>query len=129
MFLFRGTTGAARTLANEEEVAEALRPLGIIPVHPERMSLADLSRALWGARLVVGVEGSQMFHGLYTAAEGAAFLALMPPARFGNILKNYTDCLGMNYGFVVGEPQGTTFSVRLDEVFRVIDLLGAAPSP
>jgi hypothetical protein len=129
VFLFRGTSGAARSLVNEEEVAEALRPLGVVPVRPEGMTLAELSRAIWGARLIVGVEGSQLLHGLYNAAEGASFLALVPPMRFGNIIKNYTDCLNMKYGFVVGEPNGgSTFSVPIDEVLRVIDLLERAPS-
>jgi len=123
VFLFRGTSGVRRSLVNEEEVAEALRPHGIVPVHPERMSLAELSRAIWGARLIVGVEGSQLVHGLYNAAEGASFLALVPSTRFGNIIKNYTDRLQMKYGFVVGEPVGDGFSVRIDEVLRVMDLL------
>ena len=128
VFLFRGTSGKARSLVNEEEIAEALRPHGVVPVHPERMTLAELSRAVWGASLIVGVEGSQMLHGFYNAGEGASFLALVPPMRFGNIIKNYTDCLNMKYGFVVGEPRGDAFTVRVDEVLRVIDLLGASPN-
>jgi capsular polysaccharide biosynthesis protein len=123
VFLFRGQSGKARRLVNEEEVASALAPHGIIPVHPERLTLAELARTIWGARLVVGVEGSQMLHGFYGAAESASFLALIPPMRFGNIIKNYTDCLGMKYGFVVGEPQGDDFKVDLDEVLKVIDAL------
>ena len=64
-----------------------------------------------------------MLHGFYNAAEGASFLALVPPTRFGNIIKNYTDCLEMQYGFVVGEPSGEGFKVELDEVLRVIAMM------
>ncbi|MBC7171042.1 MAG: glycosyltransferase family 61 protein, partial [Polyangiaceae bacterium] len=116
VFLFRGTSGSARLLVNEREIADALTPHGIVPVHPERLSLDELNQAIWGARLIVGVEGSQMLHGFYNAAEGASFLTLNPPYRFSNILKSYTDCLGMSYGFVLGEPCEAGFRVRLDEV-------------
>jgi hypothetical protein len=123
VFLFRGGTGSARNLVNEEEIAAALLPHGIASVHPERLTLSELSRLIWGTKLIIGVEGSQMLHGFYNAAEGANFLALVPPMRFGNIIKNYTDCLEMKYGFVVGEPSGQGFKVALDEVLRVIDMM------
>jgi hypothetical protein len=123
VFVFRGTSGVARPLLNEEAIAEALRPHGIVPVHPERMTLAEISRAVWGAQLIVGLEGSQLLHGIYNAAEGAAFLALMPPMRFGNVIKNYTDCLGMQYGFVLGEAADGGFRVDISEVLRVIDMM------
>jgi hypothetical protein len=125
VFVLRGSSGTARALSNEAAIAEALSRQGIVSVSPERMSLAELSRAVWGARLVIGVEGSHLLHGIYNAAEGAAFVALQPPWRFGNIIKNYTDRLGMRYGFVVGEPQGEGFTVSLDEVERVIETIEA----
>lgn len=123
VFLFRGSAGTARLLDNEAEVAAALAPHGFVAVHPERMTLEEIARATWGARMVVGVEGSQLLHGLYNLAEGGSVLALIPPMRFGNIIKNYTDCLQMKYGFVVGQPSPAGFNVDIDEVLRVIDLL------
>jgi hypothetical protein len=123
VFLFRGSSGTPRRLVNEEALAEALLPHGIVPVHPERLSLDELNRCIWGARLIVGVEGSQLLHGFYNAAEGASFLALNPPDRFGNAVKCCTDCLGMSYGFVIGEPCEGGFRVHVDEVLRVIDML------
>ncbi len=125
VFLVRGASGTARVLVNEEALADALRAYGVVPVHPERLSLDALSRAIAGARLVVGVEGSQLLHGFYAADEDASFLVLQPPNRFGNIVKTYADCLGMSYGFVIGEPRGEGFHVHLDEVLRVIDRLEA----
>jgi hypothetical protein len=125
VFLFRGAWGSARHLVHEEEIAAALLREGIVSVHPEQLSLSELARRLWGTRLVVGVEGSQLLHGPYTMAEGGSILALMPPMRFGNIIKNYTDCLGMKYGFVVGEPCDEGFEVKLDEVLRTIEMLEA----
>jgi capsular polysaccharide biosynthesis protein len=123
VFLYRGSSGTARKLDNEDEVAEALERRGFVCLRPERMTLAELAGAALGARMVVGVEGSALVHGLYTLAEGGSILALTPPMRFGNIIKNYTDCLGMKYGFVVGEPSPAGFKVNLDEVFRVIERL------
>ena len=47
----------------------------------------------------------------------------MPPMRFGNVIKNYTDCLGMAYGFVLGHPADHGFRIDVEEVLRVIDML------
>ncbi len=124
VFLFRGNSGSSRLLVNEQQIADALVPHGFVQVHPERLSLDELNRAIWGARVIVGVEGSQLVHGLYNAAEGASFLTLQPPMRFSNILKSYTDCLDMHYGFVIGQAcEGGGYRVELDEVLRVLDLL------
>lgn len=123
VFVFRGNSGASRVLVNEQEIADALAAHGIVSVHPERLSLDDLSRAIWGARLVVGVEGSHLLHGLYNVAEGAAFLTLQPPMRFSNVLKSYTDCLGMHYGFVIGQACERGYRVDLEEVLQVMDML------
>lgn len=123
VFLFRGHSGASRVLVNEQEIADALVPHGIIPVHPERGSLEEINRMIWGASLIVGVEGSQLLHGFYSAAEGARFLTLQPPMRFSNILKSYTDCLDMHYGFVIGEACDQGYRVDIEEVLQVMDML------
>lgn len=126
VFLFRGATGSARVLVNEAEIAAALEPYGFVAVHPERLTFDQLNQRIWGARFIVGVEGSQLLHGFYNAAEGARFLVLNPPMRFSNIIKSYTDCLDMHYGFVIGEPCEGGFHVKLDEVLRVMDMLERA---
>jgi capsular polysaccharide biosynthesis protein len=128
VFLFRGATGSARVLVNEAEIAAALEPYGFVAVHPERLSFDQLNQRIWGARWIVGVEGSQLLHGFYNAAEGARFLVLNPPMRFSNVIKSYTDCLDMHYGFVIGEPCTGGFRVELGEVLRVMDMLEARAS-
>ena len=74
-------------------------------------------------QVVVGVEGSHLLHGLWTIAERGAMLVLQPPFRFNNVGKNYTDCLGQRYAFVIGHPQEGGFVIQLDEFKTVLDMV------
>ncbi len=56
-------------------------------------------------------------------------ITLQPPYRFNNFTKDWADCLGMNYGFVVGDPAEDGFRIDVNDVLRTIDLAGARESP
>lgn len=73
------------------------------------------------AKLVVGVEGSHLIHAMVTIAEGGTLLVLQPPNRFNNPLKDYTDCLGMNYAFLTGHAVEDGFEVDLDQLARLLE--------
>jgi capsular polysaccharide biosynthesis protein len=125
MFL-RGTTGARRLLVNELEVAAFLKQQGFVILDAEKLSVTEIIRQALGAKIVVGVEGSQLIHGLFTMADGGTLLTLQPPDRFNNVYKDYTDCLEMNYAFVVGNPEPNGFSINIEDLARMLDQLAHA---
>lgn len=126
VMLWRGSTGHARQLTNEAAVAQRLRERGFTIVRPEEQSFDELAEACAGARVVVGVEGSQLAHGLYGVAPAGAVVALQPPHRFGNVFKVYADNLGLRYGFVVGHAEpGGSFRIDVDQLDRLLDRIDA----
>lgn len=120
MFL-RGTSGKRRVLVNEAQVAEFLAKQGFLILDPSQCSAADIVRQTLGAPIIVGVEGSQLVHGLFSMAESGTILTLQPPYRFNNIYKHYTDCLGMKYAFVVGKQVSDGFEIDLDRLAKTLD--------
>ncbi|MBF2047887.1 MAG: glycosyltransferase family 61 protein [Leptolyngbya sp. IPPAS B-1204] len=125
MFL-RKSSGVRRWLVNETEVAAFLQKQGFVILDAESLSVAEIMRQVLGARLVIGVEGSQLVHGLFAMADGGTLLTLQPPNRFNNVHKDYTDCLGMNYAFVVGNPEANGFSICLEDLAKMLDRLSQA---
>lgn len=125
VFLLRGMSGASRDLANAEEVAERLRSRGFEIVDPDRASAREIARALLEARIVVGVEGSQLSHYVYAIAESGGLLVIQPPHRFSCCMKDYADALGLHFGFVVGEGANDGFRVDPEDLERTLDLLEA----
>lgn len=127
MFL-RGKTGVQRLLVNEDEVAAFLQERGFLCLTAEKLSAPELVRQTWGAKIIVGVEGSQLTHGLFTMAAGGVMLTLQPPYRFNNVLKDYIDCLDLDirYGFVVGQPVTGGFEISLANLAKVLDKIDTA---
>ncbi len=123
VYIRRGTQGAARNLRNAEEIENWLAAQGFVFVEPENATPAQIVQALSGAQLVLGLEGSHMVHCLFTMATAGTLCLLQPPYRFNNVLKNYTDCLGMRYSFVTGTEAEGGFIVSLDHLQRLLDLL------
>jgi hypothetical protein len=127
VFIVRGRSGERRVLRNELEIAERLRDRrGFTIVDPMRAGVPEIMKACAGGRVVVGVEGSGLMHGIMTLPIGGAVLVLQPPTRFSAIYKDLTDRDGQQFGFVVGVPQGDDFVVDGDEVERTLDLFAAA---
>jgi hypothetical protein len=124
VMLVRGLTGERRQLHNEEALAERLRRRGFTIARPGEHSSAALIDACAGARVVVGVEGSQNAHGLLGVADGGTMIALQPPQRFGNVYKDRCDCLALRYGFVVGHAsEDGGFTIDGDALERLLDRL------
>jgi capsular polysaccharide biosynthesis protein len=117
----RGTSGVQRLLVNEDEVAEFLKVRGFAIINPSRKSATEIARQTLGAKVIVGVEGSQLTHGLFSMADDGTILTLQPPYRFNNIYKDYTDCLGMKYAFVIGKEVSDGFEINLDDLARTVD--------
>jgi capsular polysaccharide biosynthesis protein len=123
VFLMRGRTGEQRLLSNEMQVADLLIARGFNVVNPGLASLNEVRTATANARLVVGVEGSQLSHGLLGVADGGAMVVLQPPFRFNNAYRERCDLLGITYAFIVGHTAEGGFSVDVDALARLLDRL------
>ncbi len=101
VFIARGETGSKRALINENEVIAHLEKMGFDVIYPEKMTSEAIIRKLWNAKIVITVEGSAHNHAIYSMARMGCLLSLQPPSRFGIIIKNACDCLGIGWGFYV----------------------------
>jgi hypothetical protein len=126
VYLRQGKSTTPRGWIDPERTEERLARRGFAIVEPETMTVDELCRVLNGAPIVIGLEGSQMSPSILTLRDGGAVVNLQSPFRFNNLYKDYTDALGLRYGFVVGKPDGDRFTIDPDEVERTLDLLEPA---
>lgn len=124
VIILRGGSGTTpRYLIKEKEIAAYLQSIGYKVVDPERQSAGEIIEAISGASVVVGIEGSQLAHGLFSMAPSGTLLVLQPPYLFNNVHKDYTDCLDLNYAFVVGDACEGGFSISMDDLKKTLDLI------
>lgn len=123
VFLLRGDHGQRRILRNERALAEQLhRERGFRIIDPMTSSVDDLITACAQARVVAGVEGSHLVHGLMVMPRGAVLFVIQPPDRVISVLKMTTDRQQQVFAFVVGEGCVDDFTVCWDEVDRTLDM-------
>lgn len=123
-FLLRGTSGDARVLAGERRIAEHLAvKRGFQVLDPSHADLTEIVRACGGARVVAGVEGSHLVHGLVAMPPDACAFVIQPPRRAVSALKLLTDRQGQDYALVVGEGTNDAFTADIDEIERTLDLV------
>lgn len=120
MFL-RKQSGNKRVLVNELEVADFLRSQGFIVIDSEMLTATDIMRQVLEAKIVIGVEGSQLTPAIYALSETGTILTLQPPDRFSTCHKEYTDCLGMHYGFLVGDQVEGGFQINISALSKLLD--------
>jgi len=124
VFILRGKSGELRLLHNEMELAEYLRDRrGFCILDPMKVDVPTIVAACAGAKTVVGVEGSQLMHGILAMQQGGSVLTLQPPDRFVELYKNVTDREQLHFAFVVGHADGKGFRIDPEEVERTLDLL------
>ncbi len=124
VFLLRGGSGDARLMRNETEIAERLEAeYGFRVMYPFDHSVDALAEACGGARIVAGIEGSHLVHGVAAMAPGGTVLTLQPPDRTTTSLKLLSDRWQQRYAMIVG--QGTTggFEIGWEDVCRTLDLM------
>lgn len=126
VFLLRGSSGMRRVLLNERSIAERLSSeRGFRVLDPTTSSVDEIIGACAGARVVAGVEGSQLAHGLVAMPPDAALFVIQPSSRVVSVLKNVTDRQGQTYSFVIATGSRDRFSVDWNDVERTLDLVGA----
>jgi hypothetical protein len=123
VFILRGGSGDPRLLQNEAELAEYLRDRrGFRILDPMKTEVPAIVAACAGARTVVGVEGSQLIHGIVLLQPGCSILTLQPPDRFVSAYKHVADREHQQFGFVVGQARGKGFYIDPVEIERTLDL-------
>lgn len=128
VFILRGNDGSKRSLINEMALAEymhAKRGFRILDI--TKADVANIVATCAGAQVVMGVEGSQLIHGILTLPLGGAILTLQPPNRFVDSYKLMADRDSQHFGFVVGIAEGDDFRIDPDEVERTLDLFPKLP--
>lgn len=124
VFILRGRKGDHRILSNEMEIAQGFASkYGFQIIDPIASSVDDLIRACAGARVVAGVEGSQLVHGLTVMPQDAALFVIQPADRVVSVLKVITDRQGQSFAFVVGEGTCESFSVGWADIDRTLDMV------
>lgn len=124
VFILRRNSGKTRIMLNEIEIAEQLRDkYGFQIADVTTQSVAEIISVCVGARILAGIEGSHIMHGLMVLQPGASVLALQPPSRFCGVLKITTDMQNLNYSFVVGIQKEENFYIDFEEVERTLELL------
>jgi hypothetical protein len=131
--LLRGTSGIStpdangnrRLLVNEDEIAAYLQSIGFKMIDSTKQSAKEIVENTCGARIVIGVEGSQIPHGLFTMADHGTLINILPPFHFNNVLKGQTDCMDLNYAFTVGEVCEGGFRVPMDTLKKTLDLVSS----
>jgi hypothetical protein len=123
--ILRGMSGVNRALINERQIADYLLSIGFKVIDPQRQSANEIIQATSGARIVVGVEGSHLAHGLFSMHPRGTLLVLQPPNRFNNVHKDYADCMDLEYAFVVGDACDGGFRIPVDHIRRILDLITA----
>ena len=121
IYLKRGQTGEARILTNEQELEEYLVNMGFDVVEPAKLPADEVARRTLDAPVVISVEGSHISHVVYSMSRDGLLTVLQPPDRFAMAFKEFTDCIGLRFGFVVGDPTEGGFSVDLDTLRRFLD--------
>lgn len=124
VYIRRGQTGDQRSLLNEAALAQHLqRHWGFLVLDPPSASVDDIVQACSGARVVAGVEGSHLVHGLVTMPDDACLFVVQPPDRTECVLKLNTDREGQDFAFVVAQGELSGFSVDLDEVDKTLEMV------
>ena len=123
IYLRRGNTGVSRVIRDEDALLKALVRIGFHVVDIASDDLDLILQTLSHAKLVVSIEGSQITHCCYTFAKNCGVLVLQPSDRFTAIHRHWTECVGVNLGFVIGTPSESGYKFSVDEVLRTIGLV------
>ena len=122
VFLLRGRSGDLRVLENEQEIAERLaHERGFRVMFPEDHSVDELMDACGGARVIAGIEGSQLNHGIAVMPPGGTLFTIQPANRATTAMKLLSDRWQQRFAMVVGHGVAESFRVEWDDIARTLD--------
>ena len=123
VYLKRGPQSSPdRELTNEDAVIDMLEGMGA-KVFEAESGIDTLEQVALDARIMIGVEGSQLSHALYMLRDAGGLLVLQPPYRFFTSHLDWARAMEMPFAFMVGDPDGAGFAMDLDDLQRTIELL------
>lgn len=123
VFILRGIKDhGIRNFVNEREVAAALEADGFSVVDPLLLSVDEIAEKLYGAEIVVGMEGSHPAHAIPFIDQDGMLLMISPPERYNSPIKRIYDVLDVSYGNIVGDKVSNGFTASIDDIRRTIDL-------
>lgn len=126
VMLLRGNFGNRRVLTNEREVADLVRGRGFKVLDPMDCTATEVIEACLDAKVVLGVEGSQLAHGHMWMSTSGTLVTLQPPNMFTVVHKDRCDLKGIRFAFIVGNWRGETeFSINTNRLQRLLDRVDA----
>jgi hypothetical protein len=123
VYLKRGKTGSRRVIQNEDIIIDILAKRGFIVVDPETTPVERIMEILVTARIVVSLEGSHIAHCLYCVPLDSGLLVLQPADRFALNHREWANCLGVKFGFVVGDASEAGYLFCTQDILRTLDLI------
>jgi capsular polysaccharide biosynthesis protein len=90
-----------RRLTNEDELIQALAPLGFIPVRPEKLSVADQVRLFRNAEAIVAPHGAALTNIGY-ARPGCVLIELLMDAYVNWCFRHLAALMQLRYDCVLG---------------------------
>jgi capsular polysaccharide biosynthesis protein len=123
VYLRRGSSGAARLVANEEAVVTSLAGYGFDVFDMGGASLRDMVQRFRHAEIVVSMDGSHLNHLYFAMPPGAALLTFVPADRFTMNQVGYTVAAGLRYGFMVVDPAPGGYEVSIPDLQETLALM------
>jgi len=124
VFFFRGRSGDLRILENEEEIATRLATeYGFRVMFAEDYSVDEMIEASGGARIIAGIEGSQLTHGITVMPPGSTLLTIHPADRASTAMKLHSDRWQARFAMIIGRGVAQSFRVEWDDVARTLDMI------
>lgn len=121
VMLSRGTLGTKRNLVNVAEVQKMLNRLGFEIINPESETPRSIVEKLSGAEIAVVVEGSAQNHSFLSMPPRSTVVTIQPPTRFNAHGKMRADAVGINWAFVVADPDPDGFHLPVERLTRTLD--------
>jgi Glycosyltransferase 61 len=122
VYLRRGSTGLSRVIQDDPAISETLAQFGFTIIDANG-DLDLILQNLTQAKLVVSIEGSHIAHCCYSLEENCGLIVLQPSDRFTAVHRHWTQCVGINFGFVVGTPGEHGYRFSTDEILRTADMM------
>jgi hypothetical protein len=123
VFLLRGQSGARRILRNEQDIADRFaQEYGFLVLDPMTSTVDELVAACGQARVIAGVEGSHLVHGVTMMPPDGLLLVIQPPERTLMYLKMLTDRVGQSFAFMVGEGGTDGFTADWSDIRRTLEM-------
>jgi hypothetical protein len=126
VYLKRGQSGVSRLIQNEDEIVETLVNRGFAVVDVASDPLESILGTLVNAIIVISMEGSHIAHCNFALPKGGGLLTLQPSDRFTGVHRDWSECLGSRFGFVVGPRRASGYYFSSSEILRTTDLMLSA---